>query len=465
MEHVLEATGPKRLDREFLGTDVGLHQRSQLRWQRTDLVGRDPSGSHRGRYFDRAARGQVVDQALVRHVDVHGAFGACRDAVDDLRRVFVAAGNFQWVFGVFEASSKLFPLGDLFLATPHVFAHRNLESLDEVRPAVLQEEGRVFGEVLAGLRDEVAETPQHFVADSITQSPLTTPGRVFRLPMKGSQPRVQVFPVVLQPQEEAHVIDACSFVVQFGDADAQVGGEVLRCDRHAVTEPVRLDISHRRQAPHVDRHRICVVEQPCLGAELADGSGDFQQRRHRPKPAHDSADSDGVCDRLLEAVSLGDLEVQDCCRFKTADLEHRDDEIGTFDGTSEIRRCHDLGARTSRLDQPMADDLRSAQSIGIDVVESDVEVVAQVGVREQVAHQIAREHRAPRPDECDCGHLPPLASFDRPASVFGGRGSRLPQGRSLRPNLLYVNVGVNVDVNDDLTLVPAPLEPVSSRWH
>ena len=50
--------------------------------------------------------------------------------------------------------------------------------------------------------------------------------------------------------------------------------------------------------PTEDRHRIHVLQEQCIGAELLQVAAHLEEDRNGAQPAHDAADSDRVGDRL-----------------------------------------------------------------------------------------------------------------------------------------------------------------------
>ena len=138
------------------------------------------------------------------------------------------------------------------------------------------------------------------------------------------------------------MVDSGHGVVEFLCRQPQVACQLLGGDGDAVAEPVGLDLAEFGQSPHVDRHRVGVVEQDCVGALLVHGPADFDEGRHGAQAPHDAADSDGVGDGLLEPVLFWQVEVQHGCGFKTADLEHRDHIVRTVEDSLQVGVGGDL---------------------------------------------------------------------------------------------------------------------------
>ena len=83
MVDVLALAGQRRFDGQRLDVDVGLHQRSQLRRQRTDRGRLDAVLVDQTGHFDATARRQVVDQPAVRYIAVDDTRLAGLHTVDD----------------------------------------------------------------------------------------------------------------------------------------------------------------------------------------------------------------------------------------------------------------------------------------------------------------------------------------------------------------------------------------------
>jgi hypothetical protein len=123
-------------------------------------------------------------------------------------------------------------------------------------------------------------------------------------------------------------------------------GELLVGVLHRVAEADGLGqlgcLPHR---PRQHRHRVRVIEQVGVGAELEHVPGDRQQHRDRAQAAEHAAHADGVADRLPQPVFLGDLEVPEG-GVESAHLDLVDDEVGAVEGSPpvEVRLDPELGS-------------------------------------------------------------------------------------------------------------------------
>ena len=156
------------------------------------------------------------------------------------------------------------------------------------------------------------------------------------------------------------------------------------------------------ERPHEHRHRVGVVEQPGLGADLVDVAGDLEHHRDRPQRAEHPADAERVADRLAQAVTLGDLEVTHG-RVVTADLDLVDHEVGALERRAPLEVGLEREVRPGDAVDVVGDPRRGLQPAGIDVVQGDGEV-GELRVGREVGEQHPRELDTSRSDERDLGH-------------------------------------------------------------
>ena len=89
----------------------------------------------------------------------------------------------------------------------------------------------------------------------------------------------------------------------------RLGKQLLRAE-HLVAAAERLDFrEHAVERIHADRHRICVVDNPRLGAIIADCARNHLIHRHRAQGAHNPARTGGIADRLINSVFLRRVDV------------------------------------------------------------------------------------------------------------------------------------------------------------
>lgn len=95
---------------------------------------------------------------------------------------------------------------DLCFAAIDILVQRNVEALNQVGTIPLDKPGHVFGEVLTGLGHEIPQSGEHLIAHAILVGhPTLLHHPAYR--------RIEVLAVPLKPEEEGHVIDSGSQVV------------------------------------------------------------------------------------------------------------------------------------------------------------------------------------------------------------------------------------------------------------
>src|SRR5690606_28094228 len=96
---------------------------------------------------------------------------------------------------------------------------------------------------------------------------------------------------------------------------------------HAVAQADGLDLGgHVRHPPDVHGHRVRVVEEPRIGADLAHVARDAGEHREGAQRPEDTADACRVADGLAEALAGRQLEV-DLGGRNAAYLDHVDHEV------------------------------------------------------------------------------------------------------------------------------------------
>ena len=170
---------------------------------------------------------------------------------------------------------------------------------------------------------------------------------------------------------ERHVVDAGALVAHVGDRDADVASQLLGGVLHAVAKADPLDVRLGRggpcERPHVDRHRVDVLQECGVAAQLLHLGLHLQQHRHGSQAAHDAADAERVGDGLSKAELLGHLEVHDRRRLVTADLEHGDDMVRAIQRDASIGRGVDRRHRPDRRCGLAGDDLGGVEPLVVDV--------------------------------------------------------------------------------------------------
>ena len=195
-----------------------------------------------------------------------------------------------------SANSRSHPavFGEVGLADGDVLADVDPQPVDLV--GIVQIPRHVLAAVLAGLGRVVAQPPVHVDPHPPAQFRIGGDALV--------QQRVEVLAAALPAQHPRLVVDARRpvghLVVGHVDQLAQPDHRPV----HRVAQPEHLQLRRDAvQVGDVHRHRVGVVEQPRVGADLCHVAGDAGQHRKGPQAAEDSADADGVADGLVAGRS------------------------------------------------------------------------------------------------------------------------------------------------------------------
>ena len=139
-----------------------------------------------------------------------------------------------------------------------------------------------------------------------------------------------------------------------------------------------------------------------MRAQLGHLVAERQHDRDGAQRAEDPADSQGVADRLAQAVGGRDLEVEQGGRV-AADLDHVDHVVGAVERAAAVEMGLDARLCAERRGGVAGHRLGDREPLGIDVVKRDL-AVAQLGEREDVAQQVLGELDASRTHEDDSWH-------------------------------------------------------------
>ena len=234
------------------------------------------------------------------------------------------------------------------------------------------------------------------------------------------------------------MVDPGDEVVDLLGRDAEVGGQLARGVPGPSGTARRCgSLLRLGDGPAEHRHRVDVLQQQRVGAELLHVAADVEQHRDRPQAAHDPADAERVGDRLAQPVALRDLEVDDGRRPVAADLERGHDVVGAVErgapvGRSPRRPRRRRAPRRGRA--PTISDV--AQPLGVDVHQRERRRVGELREAQHVADEVAGEDGRAGADERDPRHARHGGANQRAAASGGGRVSgRGPaaQARAPRP--------------------------------
>ena len=182
---------------------------------------------------------------------------------------------------------------------------------------------------------------------------------------------------------------------------------MFRADLHGMAKADSLDAAFADQETREDGHWIRVVEEPCARADSLHVVRKTFEHRNRAQGAEDTADADGVADRLAEAVFFRNFKVRDGGGLIAADLDGVDDkvrvlqsglalldaQVGGDDGTFVIDVLVEIFEHEFGL----------METLGINVIEGDI-AVPQAVRKHGVADDVFGEDGAACAHEGDFRH-------------------------------------------------------------
>ena len=217
-----------------------------------------------------------------------------------------------------------------------------------------------------------------------------------------AQPRVEVLLTAPVLQDPRLVVDAHAAVADLVVGDIEGARQHPGGALHAVAQP------HRAQPDGVEvrrghRHRVGVVDELRVWADLVRIVSDRPVRRHRTEEPEHATGADRVAHGLIDAVAARDLDVVPV-GLHAAHLEGDDDDVGVGQRLPAVRRLLHL-----RAEPVMGDELAGRLGDGVQPGAVDVHQaqmgVLQGGEAEQVPDEAEREHEAPGADDRDLGAI------------------------------------------------------------
>jgi hypothetical protein len=193
------------------------------------------------------------------------------------------------------------------------------------------------------------------------------------------------------------MVDPGAAVLELLSRNREVGGQVAGRALDGMAEPDRADRRGARNGPADHRHRVHVLQQHGVRAEVLHVAADVNEHRDRAEPAHDPADPERVADRLPQAEALRHLEVGDGCRPVAADLHEGDDVVRPVQRRSPVERGFDPGVGSQRGRDALGDE----ETFLVDVHQGDRHPVGQLREADDVAEQGAGEDGRAGADERD----------------------------------------------------------------
>ena len=294
-----------------------------------------------------------------------------------------------------QAPTDVLVLREVLPRAPQVLADRDPVALELV--VVSHEPGHILCAVLAGLCGEVAEPPVQLDPHPPTQALGVAFDRLV-------EAAVEVLAVMLEAQHERLMVEAGGEKVDLLHRHSDDLGQLLVGVLDRMTQPDHVRVAAALpDRPREHRHRVGVVEQDAVRAQLGHVVRDRQQDGDRPQPPEDTADPQGVADRLAQAVPSRDLEVAQRC-LEPPDLDLVDDEVRPLERGTALEMGLDLQVRTGGLVDRPGDLLGRGQALSVDVVQDDRRS-GELGEIDQIREEDTGELNASCADQSDPRHV------------------------------------------------------------
>ena len=316
----------------------------------------------------------------------------------------MAAGDCD-VAAIGQGLGLLLPACHLFHAAGGVFVQRDRELLDQVVSSVLDEPRDIFGQMLRAFGTEIAQMIHHLVTHLVGAT--RHQQRRFGQAVAGialPQSRVEVAALMFEFQEEGDMVDACHLVAELVLGQVQIMGQFLNRVLHRMAEAHLFQGRETLgQRPGVDRHRVDILQQGGVGADLHHVLRHIPKHRHRAQAAHDAANAQRVGDGLAQAVLFGDFEIGHRTGFIAADLKGGDNEIRALQRHAAVGVGRDGCSGPDRADHGAGHRLAFGQTHRVDIHQREM-TVGQRGRQQGVAHDILHEDRGARSDKGNFRH-------------------------------------------------------------
>ena len=174
--------------------------------------------------------------------------------------------------------------------------------------------------MFARLRHEIPKPLEHLITHSIGQTikPAITTFHIStrrHRKLRGAlrNQRVQIArpsrQFLCKLQIKRHVVDTSTPILKSLRVDTNVARQLVCGVLHAVAQTNGLNARCSRYCPAQHAHRVHIVQQQCIRAQLFHVFADIQHHRNGAQPAHDSTDSQCVGNRLLQPVFLRYLKI------------------------------------------------------------------------------------------------------------------------------------------------------------
>ena len=253
----------------------------------------------------------------------------------------------------------------------------------------------ILGIVAAGLRDIIAQMPEHFVAHLLLVIKLGILQLLCKL-------WVQVLPVVLQLEIERLMVDARTEIIDLVHRRFQPLRQHGDRPLHAVAQTCDLDVCFGLHGLAEHRHRIRVIQKNRVWAVFLDIPANVQHQRDIAQSAENAGDAARIADVDIDAELHGDLNII-APDVDPAVEDRTQNAVRTGKRLRAALRRGDCCVRThGRVDLSDCGG-NPFEPLRVGVHQRQL-TVRKGWEREQIPDKIAREDKAARADKCKFFH-------------------------------------------------------------
>ena len=194
----------------------------------------------------------------------------------------MGAGMSQ-VFVFHQLFPHRFPTLNLRHTAPGIFIEGDVEGLDELWIAVLDEIGQILGIVFTGFRHVVAKLLHDLIAHHVIVLVGASRCSAFNL-------GIEIFTAASDFQKPSHMVDTSDFPLYVFRRHAQTFQKARHADLHTVAETNCLHSSKPLHVASEDRHGVDVIEEPRIRTDLFDVTGKLLKYGQRAQSTENPAD-------------------------------------------------------------------------------------------------------------------------------------------------------------------------------
>ena len=173
--------------------------------------------------------------------------------------------------------------------------------------------------------------------------------------------------------------------------------KIFRTDLHAVAKTDGLDLRISLHISRDDRHRVGVIEEPGVGADLLHIAGEVTQHVNGAQTAENSADAEGVGNGLAQTVLFRYLEIYDGAGVVKSHLNGVYNEIGIAQSVLAVLDAEEFANESASVViffvQRIHHHVGLLESVAVNIVERDL-AFAERGSQKNVTEHVFTEYGA-----------------------------------------------------------------------